>query len=540
MKLHELFPEISLNPASAKDIKQWILQLAVEGKLTKKWREENKSKQNDQLLNEIIDYNFKAYKVKPSKEIKSVNTSKYPSTWNPVKTKDIITLRKGKNPKDLSEQIKRFPYLDIEALDRNNIRRWSDDEKVPMCTSNDILVVCDGSRSGLILQGSNGILGSTLAIIQTYPPIQSYVKILFQALFKELNTSMKGAAIPHLDTKALSELTIGLPPLEEQQAIVTIVEDLFKEVADLVQQATQRIELKRSYAQSALKRLCEADTTAEWKQLVSVFPEIFNDKQTIKTLRETILQLAVQGKLTAKWRGKSPSLSSASELLEQIKAEKAQLIKEKKIKAEKPLPKIEAEEIPFELPVGWVWCRMQDIGLFDRGKSKHRPRNDFRLFHEGTIPLVQTGDVSSAKYNNGKIISHKTMYNDFGLSQSKIWPKGTLCITIAANIAETGFLTYDACFPDSIVGFQSLVGEYLPSYLEYFIATAKADLEKYAPSTAQKNINLGILYELKFPLPSEYEQQFIVEKVNALMGLCDELEMVVEKREKLLGKLAIA
>ena len=175
---------------------------------------------------------------------------------------------------------------------------------------------------------------------------------------------------------------------------------------------------------------------------------------------------------------------------------------------------------------------MQEVGLFERGKSKHRPRNDIRLFSEGTYPLVQTGDVSAAKKTGGLITTNKTFYNDFGLKQSRMWPKGTLCITIAANIAETGILNFDACFPDSVVGFTTIKSDsILSNYIEYFITVMKSDLEHYAPSTAQKNINLGILYELKFPFPPLDEVKAIVEMVNTLMALCDQLEQAIEEGE---------
>ena len=93
---------------------------------------------------------------------------------------------------------------------------------------------------------------------------------------------------------------------------------------------------------------------------------------------------------------------------------------------------------------------LNKLGSLGRGKSKHRPRNDEMLFLNGKIPFIQTGDVKGA---NLFIYEPSSFYNEFGLKQSKLWPKGTLCITIAANIAETAILGIDACFPDSIVGF---------------------------------------------------------------------------------------
>lgn len=259
--------------------------------------------------------------------------------------------------------------------------------------------------------------------------------------------------------------------------------------------------------------------------------ELGNQKKLLSQLKQSILQEAIQGKLTANWRAQNSDVEPASELLRRIKAEKEKLVKEKKIKKEKPLPPISEDEIPFELPEGWVWCRMQESGLFERGKSKHRPRNDVRLFEGGDIPFVQTGEVAQSKHSNYLINSCSTYYNAFGLAQSRLWPKGTMCITIAANIAQTGFLNIDACFPDSVVGYTALSDNSIAKYIRYFIDLTKTDIEKYAPATAQKNINLGIIYELKLPLPPELEIKAIVQRVEALMEACRILEAEIAKSE---------
>ena len=102
------------------------------------------------------------------------------------------------------------------------------------------------------------------------------------------------------------------------------------------------------------------------------------------------------------------------------------------------------------LPDGWCWATMPQLGELGRGKSKHRPRNDPRLLG-GKYPFIQTGDVRRA---DTWLREFTATYSDVGLAQSKLWPAGTLCITIAANIAETAILTFDACFPDSVVGFE--------------------------------------------------------------------------------------
>ncbi len=147
---------------------------------------------------------------------------------------------------------------------------------------------------------------------------------------------------------------------------------------------------------------------------------------------------------------------------------------------------------------GWRMASLTELGNLDRGVSKHRPRNDPVLLG-GRWPLIQTGDVSAS---GGYITEFETTYSDTGLAQSKIWPSGTLCITIAANIAKTGILTFDACFPDSVVGFtagREGASEFVRSVLDHL----QPILEQQAPESAQKNINLKVLRGLQVPIPPE-------------------------------------
>jgi restriction endonuclease S subunit len=169
---------------------------------------------------------------------------------------------------------------------------------------------------------------------------------------------------------------------------------------------------------------------------------------------------------------------------------------------------------PYDLPSSWRWLTLPQLGSLDRGRSRHRPRNDPKLYG-GPYPFIQTGDVRAAQ---GRLTTFTQTYSEQGLAQSRLWPKGTLCITIAANIAETAILGIDACFPDSIVGF--LPDEELcdPLFVEFFIRTVKADLAAFAPATAQKNINLETLKVLHVPCPPLNEQRQLVAKVSSLFA----------------------
>ena len=313
-----------------------------------------------------------------------------------------------------------------------------------------------------------------------------------------------------------------LPPLAEQHRIVAKVDELMG-LCDQLETARGKRETTRDrLATASLARLNAPDPDPVVFQghatfaLDNLIPLTTRPDQ-IKALRQIILNLAVRGKLVEQ----DPNDEPASELLKRIAADRIKLENSESIKKSKPLPKVDTADAPFDLPAGWAWARFPEVGLFGRGKSKHRPRNDSILYTDGKYPFIQTGDVARS---GGSIETYSNLYNDFGLAQSTMWPTGTLCITIAANIADSGILSFDACFPDSVVGLIAHDSFEGARFFDYFIRTAKADLQEFAPSTAQKNINLGVLVELLIPLPPFAEQHRIVAKVDELMALCDQME----------------
>ena len=157
---------------------------------------------------------------------------------------------------------------------------------------------------------------------------------------------------------------------------------------------------------------------------------------------------------------------------------------------------------PAENPNQHPTKKLSELGELNRGVSKARPRNKPELLG-GPYPLVQTGEVSAA----GLYIDHyENTYSEEGLAQSKMWPKGTLCITIAANIAQTGILSFDACFPDSVCGFIS-GNEVTQVYMHYWFSFFQKVLEEQAPQVAQRNINLRILNDLDVMVPPIADQQ---------------------------------
>ncbi|MGO2342966.1 restriction endonuclease subunit S [Vibrio litoralis] len=161
----------------------------------------------------------------------------------------------------------------------------------------------------------------------------------------------------------------------------------------------------------------------------------------------------------------------------------------------------------------WGTQPLSALGKFQRGKSRHRPRNDPKLFANGSYPLVQTGGVKAA---NLYIRSHEANYNEFGLSQSAIWPENTLCITIAANIAETALLGYPMCFPDSVVGFNANPEESTELFMHYVFTYIRKAIQNSASGSIQDNINIEYLTGLRFKIPVKDYQDKIVAVLSVL------------------------
>lgn len=294
------------------------------------------------------------------------------------------------------------------------------------------------------------------------------------------NHRSSGVQLPRIAFKSLAELRITIPPLVEQHRIAEMLEVLLGKLSMCRDRLDRIPAILARFRQAVLAAACSGNLTEEWREGNQSIPPM------ILKLQEKRSRLV--GKGSGQIRNVAASVPDAN-----------------------ALP---------EIPDTWAWAWLPELGELSRGKSRHRPRNDPRLFG-GPYPFVQTGDIARSK---GRVVSHGQAYNQVGLEQSRLWPTGTVCITIAANIAESALLTYPACFPDSVVGLiadpEICVGE----YAEYFVRTARTNLAQYAPATAQANINLEILRELAVPLPPAEEQRVMVQRISELLGLADAVE----------------
>ncbi len=188
------------------------------------------------------------------------------------------------------------------------------------------------------------------------------------------------------------------------------------------------------------------------------------------------------------------------------------------------------DRVGIEFYSRWKERILTEMGTLQRGKSKHRPRYAFHLYG-GPYPFIQTGQIREAsKY----ITKYEQTYSEDGLAQSKLWKKGTLCITIAANIAEIAILGMDACFPDSVLGFIPNKKKCDLDFAFYTLKYFQRELQQMGDGSVQDNINLGTFTQIKFPFPPLPEQTAIA---SILSSLDDKIDLL-QRQNKTLEQLA--
>jgi type I restriction enzyme S subunit len=419
--------------------------------------------------------------------------------WQVARVGDILKIRNGYAVKSSDYSREGIPLIRQSDINGDTID-ISTAKRVPtrvMEECGQYLV-----RKGDLLIGMSGSLGKMGRYVGEEVAIQNqrtgllqvksgftagFAKLVLKLVEQQIIAEGKGVAVQNVSAKEIEDCTFPLPPQGERERIVAEIEKQFTRLdAGVSSLKHVRTALKR-YRASVLKAACEG------------------------RLVPTEAELA---------RKENRSYETAEQLFQRILKERRETCSGKGTYKE-PLP-ANIVDLP-QLPEGWTWATMQQLGELSRGKSKHRPRDDAKLYG-GPYPFVQTGDI---RKSGGTIREHHQNYSEAGLQQSRLWPAKTLCITIAANIAETGLLTYPACFPDSVVGFLQENSPIITRYVEFFLRTAKERIESLAPATAQKNINLDVLQKVAIPLPPLAEQTRIVEGLEKRLSVVDKIEAIL-------------
>lgn len=556
MHLLQYFDKLSLKPENAKQLKGLILDLAIRGRLTEEWRRGNPDSEPASVLLERI----KEEKVRLIKEKKIRNEKtlpeiledeipfELPNLWEWTRIGNIGEVFNGNS---ISKSVKESKYNHVEegyvylgtkdigyGFEEFNYKTGViipfDEPKFKIAKKGTVLICSEGGSAGKKcgISNENICFGNKLYAITPFIYIEPiyilslYLSKSFQASFQERMTGIIGG----ISKNNFKDIPFPLPPLAEQKAIVKIVNQLMAEVDQLEEQTKTRVQLRQDFIQSSLRQLTTTDSPSEWNKLKSQFTSFFDTSESIDKLKEVILQLAVQGKLTKQWRLDNPDVEPASVLLEKIKEEKDRLIKEKKIKKEKPLPEITEEEIPFELPEGWAWCRLGEVSKqITDGEHQTPPR------------IIAGRKLLSAKnvrdgyidYENCDYISEQHYQKSIKRCNPEIGD--LLIVSVGGTIGRVSMITKDIPFAlvrsVAIVKNQGLE----PDYLRWVMNSPllKEIIHSKKRGGAQPCLYLTEIRNFIFPIAPLDEQKGIVEIVNEIIDFCDQMKMQIENRNTL-------
>ena len=420
------------------------------------------------------------------------------SNWQKVKIGDFLFERKGRY-KPNYEQIVNLPR--IEKIDfSGNFHIGNKDSKTDMILIKDGDLVISGIN---VAKGAIGIYSgedvtatihySSYTFDSNKINVEYFKRFLKSSEFIELlNEQVKGGIKTEIKPKHILPLEIQLPDINTQAQIVQHFENVEDDIADVTK-------------------------------------EVLKQESLLKKLKQTILQEAIEGKLTAKYRAKNPDIGTAKKLLEQIKTEKEKLIKEKKIRPSKPLPPINEDEIPFDIPQNWEWCRLGDISFVGTGAT---PLTSEPKYYNGDINWI-TSSATGADF----VTEAETKITELALKETncQIYPIGTLVIAMYGQGKTRGQITElmidsatnQACAAISIYLKDKALNQFIKKYFQKIYL----EIRELASGGAQPNLNMQKVKDTMIALPPLEEQKEIVATIEKLFTLCNELESEINQNK---------
>jgi len=375
------------------------------------------------------------------------------------------------------------------------------------------------STAFAIIHPLSGISNSFVYRYLRSPSFVSYVE-----------SCQTGIAYPAINDKQFFSGLIPIPPTNEQHRIVAKVDELMLLCDQLEQQTEASIDAHATLVEVLLATLTDSDDADElaqnWTRIAEHFDSLFTTEQSIEALKQTVLQLAVMGKLIPQ----NPDDEPASVLLEKIAEEKEQLIKDKVIKKEKPLPAITDDERLFELPSRWEFSRLQQV--IDVRDGTHDSPKD--ASGNNTFPLVTSKDFKdgSINFNTARRISEA---DHIKISQrSSVDYEDILFSMIGGNIGNQVMVLDTRPFSIKNVALFKYYNKEItiPKFVKLYTQFIAYQLQSNARGGAQPFVSLGYLRSLVFALPPAKEQHRIVAKVDELMAICDQLKEKLQQSQE--------
>ncbi|EGQ9122752.1 restriction endonuclease subunit S [Vibrio parahaemolyticus] len=332
-----------------------------------------------------------------------------------------------------------------------------------------------------------------------------------------------GMAQPKMNQAKMNSILVLLPPEKEQHRIVAKVDELMALCDQLEQQTEASIEAHQMLVTTLLDTLTNSANADElmknWARISEHFDTLFTTEESIDQLKQTILQLAVMGKLVPQ----NPSDEPAAELLKRIAEEKAQLVKDKKIKKQKALPPISEDEKPFELPSGWEWERIGTFGIVGTGATPSR--SNPKYWDDPKYNWVSSGETSELFVNTTKEKVSELAIQETNVS---IYPSGTLIVAMYGQGKTRGQiteLTEPAGTNQACAAIQLIEkNESHKDFVKLYFRKSYEELRSNAAGGAQPNLNVGKVQSTVIAVPPLNEQRRINTKVNELLTVCDHLK----------------
>lgn len=423
-----------------------------------------------------------------------------PKGWIKASLKDVVVSRKGKKPKNLVSEKREgyFPYILIDEMEGKPIRKYTNDENVPIADKNDVLIVWDGSI-GKTATNIKGAIGSTITALTAIVIPAKFLEYFLRTAKPFIEQTSRGTGLQHINPKTFWPLSFPLPPLNEQKRIVSKLDVIIPRIEAV-------------------------------KQRLEKVPNI------LKLFRQSVLTAAFTGKLTEKWREEHPSVENAEELLERIDTERD---RERSISKNKytfkTTDEIDSRYVDIKLPNGWVQTNVDMVSLYSVDCPHSTPKwtNSGKLCLRTTNFLPNKLNISEVKYVSQstyekRIERLKPQKNDVLYSREG----GILGIACILDIEE------DVCLGQRMMLFR--ISSYVDNkYFTYYLNSPiiLVHVKNLIGGSAAPHINIRDIKKYPFPLPSLEEQKEIVKQVEKLFAWADKVEAHYQKAKEQVDKL---
>lgn len=557
-RLLELYDRISDSEDAIPRLRRFVLDLAVRGKLVE---QDAGDEPAAELLKRIAqekarlvrEGGFKSLDF-DANELPIVEPFELPKTWAWCFLDDIAGIARGGSPRPikafLTDAADGIPWIKIGDSTRGSIYINSTDERIKpegvsrsrLVVPGDLLLSNSMSFGYPYITNISGCIHDGWLVIRT--PAEQISKLYIHTMFLSnyakdaFSEAAAGAVVQNLNADKVRRLLLPLPPLAEQRRIVAKVDELMALCDQLEQARAGREAVRDRLTTASLARLTAPDTDAETfpthaRFALQSLPTLTTRPDQIKTLRQTILNLAVRGKLVAQ----NPADEPAADLLKRIAAEKARLAKAGEIGPMKSVPALDEDDLPFSIPQGWVWAQFSTIGIVSpRVRAEDSAPSSFVSMSMISAELGVPHTHEVRKW--GEVKKGYTTFAEGDVGLAKITPcfengKSTVFRRLAGGIGA-GTTELHVVRP--------ILTE--PAYMLLFLKSPtfiERGIPKMTGTAGQKRVPTEYFSASPFPLPPLAEQHRIVAKVDALMALCDQLEAslttTATTRSKLLGAL---